>query len=99
MIRKDIIEKFHPGIFIKDTIDEMNITQNEFAKRMGISDKVLSQLVNQEIKLTVKYAVKLGKMFGTNYEGWMSLQNSYDKYLLELKEIDDFEEEKEYKNY
>ena len=42
---RDLIA-FHPGYYIKDIIEDMEITQDDFAKRLGVSGKTISRLVN-----------------------------------------------------
>lgn len=42
---KDIVA-FHPGYYIADIIEDMEIRQAEFATRMGTTAKTLSQLIN-----------------------------------------------------
>ncbi|WP_225354222.1 helix-turn-helix transcriptional regulator [Lacticaseibacillus saniviri] len=44
---KDLIG-FHPGNYVSDILDDMNITQEEFAHRLGLSGKTVSKLVNNE---------------------------------------------------
>ncbi len=42
---------FHPGYYVKDTIEAMEITHSEFAKRLGTTGNTVSRLVNGEIPL------------------------------------------------
>lgn len=48
---KDIVA-FHPGYYIADIIDDMEISQNEFAARMGTTAKTLSKLINGQANIS-----------------------------------------------
>ena len=48
---KDIVA-FHPGYYIADIIEDMGISQAEFATRIGITAKALSQLINGQTNIS-----------------------------------------------
>lgn len=79
------ISAFHPGYYIKDLIEEMEMTQEEFAKRLDISPKNLSEIVNGKAPLSNNIAVKLSMMLDTSIDVWINLQNEYDKQIAELR--------------
>jgi len=83
---KDIVA-FHPGYYIADIIDDMEISQNEFATRMGITAKTLSKLINGQANISNDLAKKLSVMLGTSVEVWQNLQNTYDQKLLEIQQV------------
>ena len=70
---KDIIA-FHPGYYVEDIIEELGISQAEFALRMGTTPKTLSQLVNGWINISNDLAKKLSMMLGSSADGWLNLQ-------------------------
>lgn len=86
---------FHPGSYIEDIIDELNITQDEFAKRMGVSSKTISKIVNGKANITEVLAEKLSRFTGTSFKTWMNLQASYNKKVIEIKNKMALDEEKE----
>jgi len=75
---KDIVA-FHPGYYIADIIDDMEISQNEFATRMGTTVETLSKLINGQANISNDLAKKLSVMLGTSVEVWQNLQNTYDQ--------------------
>jgi HTH-type transcriptional regulator/antitoxin HigA len=83
---KDIVA-FHPGYYIADVIDDMEISQNEFAARMGTTAKTLSKLINGQANISNDLAKKLSVMLGTSVEVWQNLQNTYDQKLLEIQQV------------
>ena len=82
---KDIVA-FHPGYYIADIITDMKISQAEFATRMGITVKVLSQLINGQVDISNDLAKKFSVMMGTSAEVWINLQNTYDQKLIEIQQ-------------
>lgn len=81
---KDLLA-FQPGSYVEDIIDDLNITQAEFANRLGVSPKTVSKLVNGEDKLSPSLALKLEYLTGVEYNTRMSLQNAYDRKILEIQ--------------
>ena len=80
------IMAFHPGYYIQETIEDLEITQEEFAIRLGTTAKTISKLVNGEINLSNDIAHKLSNMLGTSVELWLNLQTTYEKKLIEINE-------------
>lgn len=88
---KDIMA-FHPGYYVADIIEDMGITQAEFATRMRTTAKTISKLVNGKINLSKDLAKKLSAMLGTSVDLWLNLQKAYDEKVIEIEqeqEIDD----------
>lgn len=79
------LHAFHPGYYVEEIIEEMAISQAEFAKRMGTSTKTVSQLVSGKIRLTDDLAQKLASMMGMNVDTWLNLQKEYDLRILEIE--------------
>lgn len=53
---------FHPGQYVEELIEEYNVTQKEFAERLGISEIKLYKLVNGEESISNDIARKLAKI-------------------------------------
>ena len=68
----------HPGEYLKDAIEELGMSQNEFAIRIGTTGKTIS---------------KISEFLGTSVNLWLNLQTSYNEYLrkLELKKQEEEE--------
>ena len=81
------IVAFHPGYYIADIIDDMEISQNEFATRMGTTVETLSKLINGQANISNDLATKLSIMLGTSVEVWQNLQNTYDQKLIEIQQV------------
>lgn len=85
---------FHPGYYVDQLIDELEITQEEFALRMGVSAKTISLLVRGEIALSEDMALKLSSMFGMSIEVWLNLQKEYSKKVLEIEKEEALDQQK-----
>ena len=91
---KDIMA-FHPGYYIAEIIEDMEISQAEFATRMGTTPKTLSQLINGQANISNDLAKKLSAMMGTSVEVWQNLQNTYDQKQIEIQQAKEFDEQSE----
>ena len=80
---KDIIA-FHPGYYVEEAIQDMNISQGEFAKRLGVSERTLSLFINGQIDISYNLARRLSMVLGTSIKFWFNLQRIYNKKLLEI---------------
>ena len=78
----ELVENFHPGEFIKDELDALDMLQKQLAERMQISKTVVSELINGKRNLTPMIALKLEAALGIDAEFWMKLQVNY-----EVKEV------------
>lgn len=93
MIEKRV--KYHPAEFLQDVIEDMEMSQSEFANRIGITAKQLSLILSQQANITIDISIKLSKLLGTSSEYWMNLQNAYDKYMIEINSEQVIEKEKQ----
>ena len=79
------IKRFHPGVYLKETIDVLDLTIDEFSVKTGISKDDLSLIVDEKMNITLDIAEKLAKYFDNSTNYWLNLQKLYDKYMLERK--------------
>ena len=94
---KDIVA-FHPGYYIADIIEDMGISQAEFATRMGTTAKTLSQLINGQANISNDLAKKLSVMMGTSADVWLNLQDTYNQKFIEIQQAKDFDAQRELAN-
>ena len=80
---KNIIA-FHPGYYLTDIIEELEMTQDEFAKRLGTTGKTVSLLLNGQTTLTNDLAMKISAMLGIGVETLLNLQKTYDEKKIEI---------------
>lgn len=75
-----------PGETIKEFLDELGMTQKEFAVRMDISEKHLTQIIKGTVELTRDTATKLEVILGVESSFWLNLENNYRNALAKSKE-------------
>ena len=78
------ITAFHPGYYVEEAIQDRNISQGEFAKRLGVSERTLSLFINGQIDISYNLARRLSMVLGTSIKFWFNLQRIYNKKLLEI---------------
>lgn len=88
-MRKTIVENidliaFHPGQYIGELIEDYQMTQKEFAEKLGLSPKTISKLVNGEESISNDLAQKLEKLTNISMKTWINLQVSFDRKVAEL---------------
>lgn len=84
---------FHPGYYIKEIIEDLGITQEDFAKRLGTTPKNMSLIVRGEQRLSTDIAMKLSNMLGTSVNYWLNLQNAYDSVVAKIEADKELEED------
>jgi HTH-type transcriptional regulator/antitoxin HigA len=85
-----------PGATIKEQLDDRGMTQKEFAKRMGMSEKHISKLVNGDVHLTPETAEKLERVLGVPARFWNKLEAIYQEKIAKVNSEKELEKEKEY---
>ncbi|WAM33280.1 HigA family addiction module antitoxin [Caldicellulosiruptor morganii] len=66
-----------PGETIKENLKYLGMTQAEFAQRMGLSEKTVSEIINGIAPITYETALKLENVIGASAEFWMNLEANY----------------------
>lgn len=71
-------EPIHPGEFLADELEEIQITATELARRIKVAANRVSQIVRGKRDISSDTALRLGRFFGTGPELWLNLQKAYD---------------------
>jgi len=76
----------HPGeVLREDVINPLGITVTEAAKRLGVTRKTLSALINCKASMSPEMAVRVGKATKTSPESWLFMQAKLDLWFAEKK--------------
>ncbi len=73
----------HPGEFLRETLDELGLTQAAFADAIGVSPMRVSHLLRGERPVTAELALRLGRALGQTPQYWLNLQSAYDLKLAQ----------------
>ena len=69
----------HPGEFIREIcLEPLKITVTEAARKLGVTRKALSELINGKTGISTEMALRLAKAFHTTPESWLTQQMNYD---------------------
>ena len=69
----------HPGEFLREiVIPELGITQSDFAARLGVSRRIISELLQERRPVSVDTAHRLARALNTSPEVWLRMQQAVD---------------------
>lgn len=89
------IVAYHPGYYVKDMIEDLDITQDELSKRLDVTSKYMSDFINGKSKLSEDMALKLSKVFGTSIELWLNLNKKYIEKKIQITKMETIDKESE----
>ena len=72
------ISPVHPGMYLKELLEELKISQYRLARELGVPAMRINHVVKGKRPLTAELALRLGRYFGQNPRYWMNLQSRYD---------------------
>jgi HTH-type transcriptional regulator/antitoxin HigA len=73
-----------PGESILDLIEERGWTQTELARRLGFTEKHVSQLINGKVPLSDDAALRLERVLGSSAGFWLARETKYRGHLSRL---------------
>ena len=74
----------HPGAILReDVLPELGITQGEYADRLGVSRRTVSEILHERRPVTPDMAIRLGKLLGNGAGLWLRMQQALDVWTLE----------------
>ena len=69
----------HPGRLVRqECIEPLGLTISEAARRLGVSRKQVSELVNERAGISPRMALRLEREFGSSADAWCRMQAAYD---------------------
>lgn len=76
----------HPGAILRyDVLPALNITQSEFARRLGVSRLTISKLLSEKRDMTRDIASCVGKVLCTTPDSWLRMQQAVDLWEIQRK--------------
>lgn len=77
------IAPVHPGAYVRELLEELELSQEHLAQEIGVSTGRISHLVNGRRPVNAELALRLGRYFGQNPRYWLNLQSRYDMDMAE----------------
>lgn len=76
--------KVHPGLVLKDELDERKITQTQLAEHIGVLPKTINEICRGKRGISADMAVQLSRALGASPGFWLNLQKNW-----ELSQVDE----------
>ena len=80
---KHRISPIHPGVYLKELLDELNISQYRLAQDLGVPAMRINHVIHGKRPVTAELALRLGRYFNQNPRYWINLQSRYDMDVVE----------------
>ena len=68
----------HPGEILKDELEALGLSVNEFARRLGVDTPRINEIVRCRRGVTPDTAFRLAEYFGGDPMVWLNLQAHHD---------------------
>ena len=73
----------HPGLVLKDEINERGISQSKLAAHIGVLPKTINEICRGKRGISAQIAVQLSRALGASPGFWLNLQKNW-----ELSQVD-----------
>lgn len=80
-----------PGETIKEQFSFRSMSQKEFAIRMGLTEKHVTNLLKGRVQLTSNVAMRLESVLGVPAIFWENLESLYREALIKVEEENQIE--------
>lgn len=80
---KNGLPPIHPGEFLRETLEELHLTQTAFAAAIGVSPMRISHVLKGARPVTAELALRIGRALGQSPQYWLNLQTTHDLKVAE----------------
>ena len=80
---KSGLPAIHPGEFLRETLEELGISQAQFARAIGVAPMRISHVIKGARPVTAELALLFGRALGQSPQYWQNLQAAYDLRVAE----------------
>ena len=80
---KSGLPPIHPGEFLREILEDSDISQARFARAIGASPIRISHVIRGTRPVTAELALLFGRALGQSPQYWLNLQTAYDLKLAE----------------
>ncbi len=70
----------YPGEILEETLEVRGMKKSAFAKRCGMSDKTISQIINGKAPVTPETAIQFERVLGVSASLWNNLESNFRLY-------------------
>jgi len=76
--KMEMINPVHPGLLVKECIDELGLSVAEASKGLGITRQQLYNVIAGRSSVTLEMAIRFEKAFGSTADTWLRMQMNHD---------------------
>lgn len=80
---KDALPPIHPGEFLREILEELDLSQAEFSRTIGVMRSRISPFLKGARLVTAELALLFGRALGQSPQYWLNLQAAYDLKMAE----------------
>ena len=77
----------HPGLVLRDELEELDITQTSLAEHIGVLPKTINEICRGKRGISVEMAWKLSHALGASPNFWLNLQNNWELSQVRTKHL------------
>ncbi|MFZ5524318.1 MAG: HigA family addiction module antitoxin [Pseudomonadota bacterium] len=88
-----------PGEVLSDELELRGMTQQELAKRTGLTPKHIVSIVKAKSAITPETAIKFERAMGMPADYWLNLESNYQEVLARLREDGQLEHDIDWLNH
>ncbi|MBF0482183.1 MAG: HigA family addiction module antidote protein [Desulfovibrionaceae bacterium] len=68
----------HPGLLVKDRLDELGLSVAEAARGLGVTRQQIYNVIAGRSSVTPEMAFRFEKAFGSTADTWLKMQMNFD---------------------
>ena len=80
---KSGLPPIHPGEFLRETLEELAVSQAQFARTISVAPMRISHVIKGARPVTAELALLFGRALGQSPQYWLNLQAAHDLKLAE----------------
>ena len=79
----------HPGVFLREEMEAMELSQKELAEKISCAPSVLNEIIHEKRRINADLAVRLEGVLYSPAIYWLRLQALYDEIIARKKIADE----------
>lgn len=79
------VRMFHPGITLREKLEELGMSVKEFALRSSKPEKTINAVLNGDSSITPEMSVAFEQITMIPARVWLNIQRGYDEYIARKK--------------
>ena len=77
-LTKERLKVTHPGVFLQETLQQLGVSQADFARAIGVSPMRISHVIRGVRPVSAELALLFGCAFKQTPQYWLNLQSAFD---------------------